>query len=85
MSVYGLPRRLIHAVLGMGVLTFLLGDAQLGLGSNVWRWGLGAFSASVFDPVHLGRVSDAVAAKTPPGLQGRVFAADNMLRTLMPL
>lgn len=82
-SIYGLPKRLIHAILGAGVLTFMLGDAQLGLGSNVILWSLGAFSASVFIPFIWGAYQTIWQQKTPPGIQGRVLAAENMMRKVM--
>lgn len=82
-STFGLPRRLIHGVLLFAVLSFALGDGQLALGHSVWQWALGGFLAAVFIPGIWGSYRTLWQLKTPPGIQGRVFAADNMLRQSM--
>lgn len=82
-SVFGLPRRQLHAVLGFAALSFILGDGQLALGNSVWRWSLGGFSAAVFIPAVIAAQQTIWQRKTPPAIQGRVFATKNMLQPLL--
>lgn len=79
-STFGTPRRLIHGVLLCAALSFFFGDGQIGLGDSVYRWSIGAFTASIFIPMVVAAQLTIWQQKTPPAIQGRVFAVKNMLQ-----
>ncbi len=79
-SILGTPRRLIHGVLLCAALSFFFGDGQIGLGDSVYRWCIGAFTASIFIPMVVAAQLTIWQQKTPPAIQGRVFAVKNMLQ-----
>jgi predicted MFS family arabinose efflux permease len=85
-SVWRGPRRRIHAIYGGAALSFLFGDALLGLGRTVPVWAVAAFIAAVFIPPIIANDRAIWQSKTPPAAQGRVFAANVMIRiSTMPL
>ncbi|MEM6530038.1 MAG: MFS transporter, partial [Chloroflexota bacterium] len=45
-----------------------------------FRWGLGALSAAVFIPAIVAANTTIWQRKTPPAIQGRVFAVKNMIQ-----
>ena len=79
-STWGGPKRQIHGVLLFAAISFLLGDGQLGLGKNLWQWSIGGFTAAIFIPAIIGAQRTIWQRKTPPAIQGRVFAAQGMLQ-----
>lgn len=80
LSMRGGPRRRIHGVLLFAALSFFFGDGQLALGDSVWRWALGSFTAAIFIPGIVGSMRAIWQHKTPPALQGRVFAVQSMVQ-----
>lgn len=74
MSLWGGPQRKIHGVLG-GIILIAVGRAILGLGQEVIVWSLGGFV--ILFCIALANASNQAIwqAKTPPDVQGRVFAA----------
>lgn len=84
-SLWGGPKRKIHGVYGAAALSFLF-DWAFALGRSVPIWTTGAFFASFFIPLIVASNQAIWMSKTPPASQGRVFAAQGMLRTLsMPI
>lgn len=79
-STVGLPRRKIHAVLLFAALSFAFGDGQLALQRSVWGWAFGGFVAAIFIPFIISANTAIWQQKTPPHIQGRVFAARGMLQ-----
>jgi predicted MFS family arabinose efflux permease len=82
LSIWGGPKRRIHAILVGVILTGLLGDALMGLGTTLTVWIVAAIFLEVFIPVLFGAYHSIWQAKVAPGMQGRVFAARNLMATL---
>ena len=74
------PARRVHLIYGGSALSFLMGDLLFALGRSVPVWTVAAFLASVFIPLIMAGERAIWQSKVPPALQGRVFAANNMLR-----
>ncbi|MAS35179.1 MAG: MFS transporter [Anaerolineaceae bacterium] len=81
LSVWGGPRRLIHAICAGTALSYLLGDFLFAVGQSVEMWVIAALGAAVFIPFISGANRAIWQAKTPPDLQGRVFSAQAMLQS----
>lgn len=80
MSIWGGFRRLIHNMLGMAALSFLLGDLLFALGRSTHVWVAAAFAAAVFIPFISGAYQALWQRKVAPDVQGRVFAARNIVQ-----
>lgn len=74
LSVWGGPRRKIHAIFGATALSFLLGDLLFALGRSIPVWIIASLSAAVFIPFIVGANWAIWQAKVPPDVQGRVFS-----------
>jgi len=74
-SVWGGPKRKMYALLLAVIVTSLFGNVILGIGRNVFIWGLGAFLTSILIPMGNGASHAIWQTKVPPHLQGRVFSA----------
>ncbi len=86
LTIWGGPRKRIHAVLAGGAISFLLGDLLFALGQNVWVWALAAFCSTVFIPFISGGQQSIWQVKVAPDLQGRVFAVkDTLQQVVAPL
>lgn len=82
MTLWGGTKRKIDTVLLGMALSFLFGDLILGFGRNPLTWAVGAFIAQLFIPP-LSSANTAIwQLKTPPHLQGRVFAAKEAIITV---
>lgn len=81
-SSWGGPKRQIHGVLLGIVLTGLLGDALMGLGQSLPVWVVAAFLIEAFIPLTLSSYHALWQSKIPVALQGRVFAARNLVAHL---
>jgi MFS transporter, DHA3 family, macrolide efflux protein len=81
LSIWGGPKRRIHGVLIGAILTGLLGDTLMGLGRSLPVWVVAALFLEIFIPLVVGSYHAIWAAKIPPGMQGRVFAARDLLGT----
>lgn len=67
----------------VAILVFnVLGRVFLGLGNSVVIWSIGWACAWASMPVFLGYGQAIWQEKVPPGLQGRVFAARNLIENL---
>lgn len=80
-SFWGLPRRKIHVVLIATAISFS-GDLIFAIGQSLPVWILGATIAAVAIPFITTANQTINQLKIPPQLQGRVFAVQNMLRTI---
>lgn len=80
LTIWGLPRRKIHAIFGFCTLSFLLGDILFALGRSLPVWLIAAALASFFIPFIGGADRTIWQSKVPPALQGRVFAVNGMFR-----
>ncbi len=86
MSAWGGPRRRIHGVLLGATLSFFCGDLLFAVGRTPFAWALAGFLAAFFIPPITGSSLAIWQAKVPPGMQGRVFAVQNMVgEALRPL
>jgi DHA3 family macrolide efflux protein-like MFS transporter len=74
MSIWGGPRRRIHGVLG-GLILVNVGRAIMGLGHEVVVWSITGFFVLFFIAVCNASNQAIWQSKTPPDVQGRVFAA----------
>ncbi len=81
LSITGGPRRKIHGVLGYCAVSFLFGDFLFAVGQGLPVWILASLATAVFIPFIIGCNRTIWQVKTPPHLQGRVFAVQGMLQT----
>lgn len=79
-AAWGGPKRRIHAVLAGAALSFASGDLLFAVGRGVGVWIPAALIASVYVPFVVGADQAIWQSKTPPALQGRVFALRGMIR-----
>ncbi len=80
-SIQGGPRRQARAI-GLGIAAGSTGLAALGMARGLLGWSLSAAAAFFFFPL-VGAASGAIKQrKVPPVIQGRVFAADQLLQTV---
>jgi MFS family permease len=82
MSVWGGPKRKIHAILIGLVLTGLLGDMLMGLGQTLPMWLVAAVGLEIFIPATVGAYQAIWQSKVAPELQGRVFAARGLMSSV---
>lgn len=80
LTIWGLPRRKVHAIFGFCALSFLGGDLLFAVGRSLPVWLLAASVAAFFIPFIGGADRTIWQSKVPPLLQGRVFAANGMFR-----
>jgi MFS family permease len=76
---WGGPKRRIHGLFLGLLLTGLLGDALMGLGQTLAIWLIAGFCLEVFIPMMIGSDQAIWRAKVPPDIQGRVFAARDLI------
>lgn len=74
MAIWGGPSRRINAVLS-GIIGLALSLAVLGLARDLVGWALGGFLVFLFIPVANAANQAIWQSKTPPDVQGKVFAA----------
>jgi len=85
LTIWGGPRRKVYGVLVGVALTGLL-DALMGIGQSLPVWLTAAIFLEVFVPVFYGSYQAIWQAKIEPEIQGRVFAArDLMVNIAQPL
>lgn len=86
LSVWGGPRRQIHAILAGTALSFLLGDLSFAVGRSLPAWVVGGFVTTFFIPFIVGANRVIWQSKVPPQMQGRVFAVQSTVhQALIPL
>jgi hypothetical protein len=78
MSAWGGPKRKIHGVL-IGLFLGSIGLAVQGLGREVIVWSVGGFLLFFFLPLANASLQSIWQSKTPPDVQGRVFAARRLI------
>src|SRR5262249_45000517 len=81
-SIWGGPKRRIHAVLIGLALTGLLGDALMGVGQTLIVWIIAALFLEVFIPIIIGAHISIWQSKVSPDVQGRVFAARSLMTNI---
>jgi len=79
-SIWGLPKRKIHAVLAGCGISFLCGDLLFAAGRSLPVWIAAAAVAAVFIPFIVSADRTIWQSKVPPALQGRVFSTASMVR-----
>ena len=84
-SLWGLPRRKIHAVCGLCGLSFLLGDLLFATGRTLPAWIFAAAVAAAFIPFIVSGYHTIWQMKVAPAIQGRVLAVADMFRSLPKL
>ena len=86
LTIWGLPKRKVHAVLAGGAVSFLFGDFLFAVGQSTWVWIVAASIAAFFIPFIAGANRTIWQEMVPPELQGRVFGTQQTLQELlMPL
>ncbi|CAN5537691.1 MFS transporter [soil metagenome] len=78
MSIFGLPKRKIHAVCGLCAISFLCGDFLFAIGRTLPHWLIASAVAAVFIPFISGANRTIWQTKVAPHFQGRVLAVSNM-------
>jgi MFS transporter, DHA3 family, macrolide efflux protein len=81
-SLWGLPRRKIHAVCGLCGLSFLLGDLLFAVSRSLPAWIVAALVTSVFIPFIVSGYATIWQLKVAPAVQGRVFSVADMFRSM---
>lgn len=85
-SIFGLPKRRVHAIFLGGAISFLLGDFLFAVGRDVGVWTAAALIASFFVPFIIAAERSIWQMKVPPDVQGRVLAVREMCKVApMPL
>lgn len=79
-SIWGLPRRKIHAILGSCAFSFLFGDLLFATGRTLPVWLMAAGVSSLFIPFIIAADRTIWQSKVEPTLQGRVFSVSGMFR-----
>ena len=79
-TIWGLPRRKIHAIFGFCAISFLGGDLLFAIGQSLPVWLLAAAVAAFFIPFIGGADRTIWQSKVPPAIQGRVFSVSGMFR-----
>lgn len=79
-SIWGGPRRRVHACLLGAAFSFLIGDFLLAVGRNLPTWTAAAFLAAVFIPFIDASQQAIWQSKVAPDVQGRVFSAKSMMQ-----
>ena len=74
-SIWGGPKRKMLALFVAILVTSLFGNVVLGVGRNLFVWGVGAFLTTFLLPMGNGASHAIWQSKIPPHLQGRVFSA----------
>jgi DHA3 family macrolide efflux protein-like MFS transporter len=86
LTIWGGPRRKVYGVLVGVALTGLLGDALMGIGQSLPVWLTAAIFLEVFIPIFYGSYQAIWQSKIGPEVQGRVFAArDLMVNIAQPI
>ena len=85
-SIWGGPKRKVRGFLFGIAFSFLLGDIPLAVGRSLPVWIMASAAGTFFIPI-LGSAHEALwQSKVSPAVQGRVFAARNMVtQSLVPL
>jgi len=85
-SIWGGPKRKVRGFLFGIAFSFLLGDIPLAIGRSLPVWIIAGAAGTFFIPI-LGSASEALwQSKVNPAVQGRVFAARNMVtQSLVPM
>jgi DHA3 family macrolide efflux protein-like MFS transporter len=79
-SIWGGPKRRVHACLMGAALSFLIGDFLLAVGRTVSIWMIAAFLAAVIIPFITSAERAIWQSKVAPDVQGRVFSTKGMLQ-----
>ena len=79
-SIWGLPRRKIHAILGFCAVSFLGGDLLFATARTLPGWLIAASVSSAFIPFILAADRTIWQSKVAPAIQGRVFSTYSMFR-----
>lgn len=77
----GMKKRVYGVFIGL-ILTGLLGDALMGAGRSLPVWLVAAVSLEIFIPLLFGSYVAIWQTQVEPGMQGRVFAARDLIVTL---
>jgi MFS family permease len=82
MSLWGGPKKRIHAVNMSFILWGLLGAFIFGPAWSTPLWLVGSFMMAVFNPIINSAYIAILQAKVEPDLQGRIFGLENAISTI---
>lgn len=82
MSIWGGPKKRIHAVNMSFILWGLLGAFIFGPSWSLPLWLVGSFFMAVFNPIINSAYIAILQAKVEPGIQGRIFGLENAITTI---
>lgn len=81
-----MPKDKVKMLFYSAAISFLFGDLLMGMGQNVWKWGLAAVAASLPIPFVSAAQSVLIYNNVQTEMQGRVFAVRNAARfTAIPI
>lgn len=85
-TIMKMPKNKVKMLFYSAAFSFLFGDILMGLGQNIWVWGIAAVAASLPIPFVFAAQSVLIYSNVPVTMQGRVFAAKNAARyTAIPI
>ena len=79
-SFFKLPKNPTKVIYLLAALSFLLGDLTMGMGRNVYWWGLAGLAASIPIPLINAGSHLLIYQKVKPEIQGRVLAVRNAIQ-----
>ncbi|GAP22252.1 MFS transporter [Leptolinea tardivitalis] len=82
LSAWGGPKQKVKGLLLITGLSFIMGDGTFAFGRSLPFWVLAGFISNLSVPFISGPNQAIWQAKTPPELQGRVFALRGMLQMI---
>jgi DHA3 family macrolide efflux protein-like MFS transporter len=80
LSIWGGPKQRVRGLLLATSVSFVLGDGTFAFGRTLAAWMTAGFLSTFFIPFITSPNQSIWQAKTPPELQGRVFALRGMLQ-----
>lgn len=80
LSIWGGPRQRVKALMLATSVSFILGDGTFAFGRSLAVWMIAGFLSTFFIPFITSPNQSVWQSKTPPELQGRVFALRGMLQ-----
>lgn len=85
-SILKMPSNKVKMLFYSAGISFLCGDLLMGLGQNVYAWGIAAVAASLPIPFTFAAQSIIIYTNVRTDMQGRVFAVRNAMKfTAIPI
>jgi MFS transporter, DHA3 family, macrolide efflux protein len=82
-TFWGREKRRVRSILFSIFITGLLGDALMGLGRSLPVWLIAAIGIECLIPLMISSYQALWQSKVPPAVQGRVFAARDLMYSIL--